>query len=122
MPIEVKTLSRVLVDGIEAGDVVSVLSNYGKRKKETLEALKAWDAAKDAAHATALSDLRTANEATCKEMQACIDALGTTEQGIKLAREIERAKLEAEADELAAKAEAARQRAKALATEAEVVK
>lgn len=101
MPIEVKSPRRVLVDGIDAGDVVSVIANYGTRKKEILDALVAWNKADNDTTAALKAEI-VALKAERQELRA-MTRDGRRE---KLATELE-AKRKAKADAEAAEAKAA---------------
>lgn len=79
MAIEVKSPRRVLVDGTDAGDVVSVIANYGTRKKEILDALVAWHKADNDATAAKLGT----KENRIAELQAEVAALKTERQALR---------------------------------------
>lgn len=117
--IVVTDLSNVSVDGVAAGSVTDVLSNFKSvvgLRGDLLRAIQAWYAAGQQAnadaHAKALADVKAkldAATATVAEQKTQIDALGGTDLGRRLAAEKEhaaavRAKADAEAAVVAAAA------------------
>lgn len=121
--IVVNDLSNVTVDGVPAGSVTDVLTNFKAVlgiRGDLLRAVQAWAISRDQAHETALQAQQVAHAAALAErdatiatlqaqLQECkglVDALGGTDLAQRLRRESRRQELlaaqQAAAEELAA--------------------